>query len=413
MLNFSIRFRMNILIVSIYHYVRGGLERYAFSLAELLKGKENNVSFFSMKHPENILSDDERYFVEYIDYPTIARERGIIRGGVDTLRRTFFFPQAARNISRLLDDKRPDIVHIQSLLHYITPSILYPIKRRGIPVVWTLHDYSLLCANGLLFSERRESICTRCVGGIPLWAIFERCKKNSVPATTLASLEMMLYKLLCIWNRVDRFICPSRTLMEYYKKGGFPEEKLIYLPNFVDEVSPKNLPREKKIIFSGRLSPEKGIKILLELANRLPEIDFELAGTGKLEERLLKNKLGNIHLLGYLTRDELFDRLSRAALTLFPSICLENLPYSVLESMMLETPVVAADVGAAKEIIRDNETGILFSAERLDEAKEKIMTLMNDTPHLEEMGKKAREFVLENFDSETHYQRLMEVYNSV
>ncbi|OQX89831.1 MAG: hypothetical protein B6D65_01240 [candidate division Zixibacteria bacterium 4484_93] len=353
MLNFSIRFRMNILIVSIYHYVRGGLERYAFSLAELLKGKGNNVSFFSMKHPENILSDDERYFVEYIDYPTIARERGIIRGGVDTLRRTFFFPQAARNISRLLDDKRPDIVHIQSLLHYITPSILYPIKRRGIPVVWTLHDYSLLCANGLLFSERRES------------------------------------------------------------KGGFPEEKLIYLPNFVDEVSPKNLPREKKIIFSGRLSPEKGIKILLELANRLPEIDFELAGTGKLEERLLKNKLGNIHLLGYLTRDELFDRLSRAALTLFPSICLENLPYSVLESMMLETPVVAADVGAAKEIIRDNETGILFSAERLDEAKEKIMTLMNDTPHLEEMGKKAREFVLENFDRETHYQRLMEVYNSV
>jgi len=413
LLNFSIRFRMNILIVSIYHYIRGGLERYAFSLAELLREKGNNVSFFSMKHPENILSDDERYFVEYIDYPTIAEEKGIIRGGVDTLRRTFFFPQAARNISYLLDDKRPDIVHIQSLLHYITPSILYPIKRRGIPVVWTLHDYSLLCANGLFFSERRESICTRCLGRTPLWAIFERCKKNSISASTIAALEMILYKLLSVWDKVDRFICPSRTLMEYYKKGGFPEEKLVYLPNFVDEVSPKDLPREKKIIFSGRLSPEKGIKILLELASRLPEIDFELAGTGQLEKQLLENRLANIHLLGYLTKEELFDRLNRAAVTLFPSIWLENLPYSVLESMMLKTPVVASDVGAAREIVKDNETGVLFSPQRLDEAKEKIITLMNDTSRLEEMGRKARDFVLENFDRETHYQRVMEVYNSV
>jgi len=404
---------MNILIVSIYHYIRGGLERYAFSLAELLREKGNNVSFFSMKHPENILSDDERYFVEYIDYPTIAEEKGIIRGGVDTLRRTFFFPQAARNISYLLDDKRPDIVHIQSLLHYITPSILYPIKRRGIPVVWTLHDYSLLCANGLFFSERRESICTRCLGRTPLWAIFERCKKNSISASTIAALEMILYKLLSVWDKVDRFICPSRTLMEYYKKGGFPEEKLVYLPNFVDEVSPKDLPREKKIIFSGRLSPEKGIKILLELASRLPEIDFELAGTGQLEKQLLENRLANIHLLGYLTKEELFDRLNRAAVTLFPSIWLENLPYSVLESMMLKTPVVASDVGAAREIVKDNETGVLFSPQRLDEAKEKIITLMNDTSRLEEMGRKARDFVLENFDRETHYQRVMEVYNSV
>ncbi|MCD6098748.1 glycosyltransferase family 4 protein [bacterium] len=389
------------------------MERYAFSLAELLREKGNNVSFFSMKHPENILSDDERYFVEYIDYPTIAEEKGIIRGGVDTLRRTFFFPQAARNISYLLDDKRPDIVHIQSLLHYITPSILYPIKRRGIPVVWTLHDYSLLCANGLFFSERRESICTRCLGRTPLWAIFERCKKNSISASTIAALEMILYKLLSVWDKVDRFICPSRTLMEYYKKGGFPEEKLVYLPNFVDEVSPKDLPREKKIIFSGRLSPEKGIKILLELASRLPEIDFELAGTGQLEKQLLENRLANIHLLGYLTKEELFDRLNRAAVTLFPSIWLENLPYSVLESMMLKTPVVASDVGAAREIVKDNETGVLFSPQRLDEAKEKIITLMNDTSRLEEMGRKARDFVLENFDRETHYQRVMEVYNSV
>jgi len=355
---------MKILLVNKYFYPRGGSERVMFDTARLLESHGHSVRFFSMTHPENLPHPDSAHFVPFVD----LRERASLPERFKTAGRILYYREAARRIARLLDEVRPDIVHLHTVHHQISPSIITPIRRRRIPTVMTLHDYKMVCGTYRL--EREGKICEECSGRRYSRCLLNRCQGGSLPLSALTAAEMFLHhRLLRLWPRIDLFISPSRFLKEKLEEKGFPG-KIDVLPNFVDPgafVSPGRPPWENHplvaagfslrddghgkqsgthpigstqakacgyqqkepdlFLYLGRLSPEKGLFTLLKAFARLPA-RLRILGDGPLRDRLeteaAKLGHGKVAFLGHRPREEVARELASAAAVIVPRVGLRS-----------------------------------------------------------------------------------------
>jgi len=400
-------------MVNTFHYYRGGDCAYTFGFSNLLQQRGgHSVVNFAMHHPLNLPCEYSKFFVPEIDLPKeLARKK--FRSRIRVIIRVIYSNVARQNLSRLLDKYPVSIAHIQNIHRHITLSIFHTLKARSIPIVWTLHDYSLLCPNSIFFSK--DKVCEACKGGRFYNAVLKKCRKDSYAASVVVMLEEYIHRLLGLLKLVDIFIAPSEFLRNKMIEYGFPSDKVIHIPHFVStkHIEP-SLNNNGYILYSGRLSYEKGLKTLVEALSLCDSVKLFIAGSGPLKAELettAKNIAPKkVAFLGYLNRDRLQKVIDDAMFTVVPSEWYENFPYVILEAFASAKPVIGSRIGGIPELVRDGETGLLFEPGSTGDLAEKIQWMTDHPKERQEMGRRARELVEKECNPELHYEHLMGVY---
>lgn len=408
---------MRILMCNSVHYVRGGVDRYTFDLSDLLSRHGHEVIPFSMQHPRNRPTEYARYFVSQVDFPNLLQQKTSLTAKLKVAERVIYSREAREKIHRILVDTQPDIAHVQEIDHEISPSILPAIRKYGIPVVQTLHDYKWLCPNTNFYC--RGQVCERCARGGFYHVVLNKCKRNSRMASLLACLETYFQHISRIYEKnVDLFFVPGGFLQKKLTDNGFTA-RMVRLPTFVniDRFKPVYEPSDY-FLFFGRLVELKGIKTLFEAMKHVrSSLKLYIVGEGELEESLkeyaYRHSLSNITFFGYLDTEILIQMVQRAAFTVFPSECYENYPVSIIESFACGTPVVGSNIGGIPDIVQDGVTGLLFESGNPQHLAEKIQFLADDPEKSIELGRNARKQIEGLNNPEYHYRQIISNYEQV
>ena len=406
---------MRVLLCSNFYYRRGGDCTYLLALQALLERNGHETAVFSMRHPLNLPCPHESYFVDFLDYAEMNKAKNLLNAA-KVLGRSIWSLQARRNIARLIADWKPDVAHFQNVHAYLTPSILGPLKQAGIPVVWTLHDFKLLCPESHFLSNGR--VCEECRGGRFWRCAKNRCKKGSRTASAVAALEAYVHRALRISGQADRFIAPSEFMRRKFLEFGWPAEKMVALPNFLPDL-PAFLPGPAGEgaygLYLGTLLPFKGVATLLRALVQTTPHPFHVLGDGESRESLewLARDLGiadRIRFCGFLKGEDLEREIAGARYAAITSECYENFPYAAMELMSRGKPLVAADIGGLPELVRDGETGLLFPAGNAEALAAQLEMLWTNPDLGETLGTNARKFIGEKCDAVKYGRDLTLLY---
>ncbi len=404
---------MKILHVNKFFFAEYGTEKYMFGLFDLLKKQGHEVIHFSMEDPRNEPSKQAKYFVPNVD----MSKAGF---GLDKLRaviRMIHYPLARQNFAVLLDKENPDLIHLHSIHHQISPSILNEATKRGIPIVQTLHDYKLLTP-GYHFPWRDGKICFKCRRGNWLHLIRHKAHKNSYMATLAVVIESAIHSWSKVYeNNVDKFIVPSQDMHDRLVKHGVDKSKLTVAPHFLPD-NYLNLKDEQKIgngiLFVGRLAEERGLDHVIHFAQNLPDQNFYLAGDGPerhaLEAKIKQLHLTNIYLLGRLEGDQLAEVYKAAKLVVYPTQTTETFGLSILEAMAFGKPVIATNIGGVKNLIENQSNGFLYPANSPQKGLEILKNLLKDSATIISIGATAKDFA-NNYNPEKHLTEIKKVYD--
>ena len=376
---------------------------------ELLTSRGWDIVPFAMEYEKNFETGYDDYFVEEIDfasdYKPVEKVRKVIK--------SVYSLEARREIGRLIDDVRPDVVHAHNIYHHLTPAIFGAIQKKGVPAVMTVHDLKIGCPSKLMLAP--DGVCERCQGGKTWNAVQQRCLKGSLPLSAIAALETTLHSFLGSYKKnVDLFVLPSRFHMNKLIDWGLPAEKARYVPNAVDvsELVADFAPGER-FVFVGRLSEEKGLLTFVK-AVASAGVKATIVGTGPQEgelRALVESSGADVEFAGYQTGDALFDIVRNAKALVLPSECYENAPVVLLEAYGVGTPVLGSDLGGIPELIQPGITGFLATAGDVDSFAEQLSAMAAlSTNELEEMGKAGRSFVEDRFSREHYLAGLLDVY---
>lgn len=403
---------MNILIVNTRHFFGGGDSTYTFNLADVLRQKGHEVAFFAMQDGRNLPDPNSDLFVSHIDFKELNQSKSIFTG-FKVASRVIYSRETRKKFAKVLDRFQPDIVHLQNIHGHIGPSVIFEAKGRNLPVVWTLHDYKMLCPNTHFLIDTTGEICEACGLNKYYQAIIKRCKKGSILASIMASIEAYAHRLMHLRERVDFFLAPSVFLRTKLLESGFPPSKVVHLPLFLpDEMFHGNIKDKGYLLFMSKLDPIKGIFPLLEACARVPKVNFIFAGrVEETVERHVQQVLPkNANYVGMKHGNELRKLLLGARAVILPSLGYENQPFTITEAFAAGKPVIASDLGGMTELIQHGERGLLVQAGNVNALNEAIQLINRHPENTIKMGKNARKFVEEKFNSEKHYQELMKIY---
>ncbi len=402
---------MRILMVQTFFYYRGGDSTYMLNLSRLLEEKGHEVIHFAMRHPQNLPSPYEKYFASEIDFPALLGERSP-RAALKVLTRSIYSGEARRKIGILIADTKPDIAHFHNVHGHLTTSIMQPLCRRGVPIVWTLHDYRQICPNTSFLNGRE--ICEKCIPNRFYQAVLNRCKKGNLAASVVAMLSMYYERLSRVPQRVKHFITPSRFLRDKLVEAGFDAGKITSIPNFVDLDAYRSGDEKGYFLYFGRLSFEKGVDTLIRAVPEIGGGELWIVGDGpereELESLAAGPCAGRIRFTGYKTGDELKRILAGSQFVVLPSRCYENLPFSVMEAFASGKPVVATYIGGIPEMVDDGENGYLFPLGDVHALADRLERLLGDPGRRSEFGRRGREKAERLYNRDGHYERIMEVY---
>ena len=393
-----------ILIVNKFYYQRGGDCIYSLNLERMLAAHGYEVAFFSMHYPENEESRYSSYFAPQVDFS------GGVRNKISAVKRILGMGDVVSRFKRILADFRPDVVHLNNIHSYISPVVGALAKKAGCRVVWTLHDYKLLCP---------AYACLR--GGEPCELCYSdksqvlklRCMKGSLAASALAYIEAKKWNRGTLERFTDAFVCPSSFMRDKMLLGGFNADKLKVVCNFIDPVKIDRLSsldctqKADYYAYVGRLSQEKGVETLLKAASELP-YKLKVAGGGPLAEEMKDKYAGaNVQFLGHIDAEAVSELLAHARCVVTPSECYENNPLSVIESLCAGTPVVGARIGGIPELVKP-ENGLTYTPKSVKELSACICKVMEsadyDYASIARASRKA-------FSAEVHRSLLEKVYN--
>jgi glycosyltransferase involved in cell wall biosynthesis len=317
-----------------------------------------------------------------------------------------------RRIEALIDETSPDLLHCHNIYHQLTPSIIGAAKRRGVPVVLTLHDSKPVCPTYLRL--RHGAPCSECVDRGFGRVLANRCAEGSLAKSAILYAEAVVQQFLGNYEQVDAFIAPSEFMRESVTRRRFSRDRVVVIPNGVDtqRIAPCH-DDDGYVLYLGRLSAEKGIETLLEAHRPLKDtVQLRVAGTGPLEDTL-RTRHGDVTFLGHLTGAELESAISRAGILVAPSNCFENCPMSVLGAMAYGKPVIGSAMGGIPELIADGETGFLFPAGYVAALRARIIELMSDPAKRRAFGAAGRARVEAKFSLDRHNTELMALYRRV
>ena len=411
---------MKVLLVNRYLYRRGGDATYTIALARLLQERGHEVICFGLRTPQNDPSLNVPVAVDPIDFPALL-DRGGITSAIEVMRRTVYSYESKAKMEAVLDTERPDIVHLQNIHHHLSPSVISAAAGRQTPVVWTMHDFSVICPNGNLFSNGR--VCEECRPTRFHRVIINRCKRGSVPASLVAAMESTVHRVIGIFKGVSLFIAPSQFVASKLCDFGFFPERIVHLNHFIsrDDGSSASTSRQSELekgmsgylLYAGRLVPEKGIVTLLKAASRWGKLRLKIAGDGPLRDTVRQACRRNqqIEFLGWVGERQLRSLHQDAMGAVVPSEWYEPFGFAVVESLAMGRPVIGSAIGAIPELVGQESRGFLFRPGDPDDLARAVRELASDPARAAEMGSEGLRFVRENLSSDAHYERLMGIYS--
>lgn len=393
---------MKILLANKFYYRRGGDCICMINLEQLLKKHGHEVAVFAMDFPENLSTPWQKYFPKEVKFKPGP-------GMLETLLRTFGKGQVRSRFSKLLDDFKPDVVHLNNIHTQLSPVLAELAHEKGIKVLWTMHDLKLLCPR---YDCLRcgKTMCEECFHD-KRKVLEYKCMKNSGVASLLAYMEAMTWNRDRLVSSTDMFICPSDFMAGKMKKGGFPDGKIIVLPNFIEVekcVLPADLSKSDYYCYVGRISHEKGVATLVEAASRLP-YRLVVVGDGPLRKDLESRAMANIEFVGYKDWDEIKDIVSKSKFTVSPSEGYENNPLSVIEALSLGTPVLGARIGGIPELIEEENSGMTFESGNPDDLVDKIRQMWSYDFDYQSIALAAKE----RFGEQSYYNLYMQIINGL
>jgi glycosyltransferase involved in cell wall biosynthesis len=409
---------MDVLQVNKFFYEKGGAERYFFSVSRALAERGHRVYHFSMRHPANLPSPFEPFFVGEKDY----------RGRLDLGRRLaagFSFirsKEAGRKMAALIAAHRPDIAHLHNIYHQITPAVIPVLKRAGIPIIMTLHDYKLICPNYSFFAH--GAFCERCLGGRFHQAAVTRCHGGLLGRSLLLTIEAYWQEWTGVYNQIDLFLAPSRYIRDKFIQAGFQAERIRYLRPYVaaeeqlggggPQPPLDGLP-DDYILYFGRLSGEKGIGTLLSALTHVPEVPLVVVGdgpeAGALKRRAAAGDL-QVTFLGHIRRPGLDDVIGRARLVVLPAVWPENAPFTVLEAALHGVPVVVSDMGGLPEQV-EFLGGDVFRSGDSAALADRIRESWSNPEESRRIGAGSARAVKDYFSKEAHLSELESIYKQL
>ncbi|MBN2400234.1 MAG: glycosyltransferase family 4 protein [Candidatus Aminicenantes bacterium] len=404
---------MKILLAHKFFFQQGGAEVFFFETGKVLEAHGHDVAYFSTRDERNRESPYARFFVSPPQY-----ERGNFVRRAASLIRVVYSREAKRKFKELLDFFKPDIVHMFHIYVHLSPSILDACRESGIPVVMSCNDYKHICPNYKLFFK--GSLCEDCQGKKFYHAVFNRCCQDSIAYSLASCLEAYAHRFWDSYRKnIRTFLFASEFMAQKTQQfWGADTFRWRLLRNpFNSERASVSLESDDYFLFLGRLIEEKGVKILLEAMRLLPEKKLIVIGEGpqrKELETLKKNyQLDQVHFIGSKWGHELVEFLSRARFIAVPSIWHENLPYVVLQAFAAGKPVIGSDRGGIPELVHHGEHGLIYRAEDAEALAAGIQELWDNPARTLEMGARARQFVVREFNPDVFYDGLMKVYAEV
>ena len=354
---------MKILLVNKFLYPNGGSETYLFGLGRSLAQLGHEVEYFGMEHAGRIVGNRAEAYTSEMDFHGSSKLQKL-----SYPLKTIYSAEARRKIRLVLDDFQPDVVHLNNFNYQLTPSILLEIdawrKKSGHPcrILYTAHDYNLLCPNHMLMNPVSGSLCEKCLGGHYTNCLRGKCIHGSSAQSLIGAVEGWYWRQRKVYRLIDCVICCSDFMKRKMDADPIFRGRTVMMHNFLEMEAPgvpgtPGAPARYALYF-GRLSDEKGFRTLLRavklLQGRLPDFRLIVAGTGPLQEELEKAiESAPIEYRGFLTGAALYDLIRSAVCSIYPSEWYENCPYSVMESQMLGTPVIASEIGGLPELVRD------------------------------------------------------------
>jgi len=394
---------MKILLVHKFFYVTGGAEIFFFETARILKENGHEIAFFSTKNKLNKKTKYERYFVKPPKFD------------LTNIGQIIYSKKAKQRFAYLLDDFKPNIVHVFGIFSHISPSILETAKERQIPVVMSCNDYKHICPNYKLFHH--GELCEKCRGKKFYQAILNKCCHNSITYSVASATESWIQeKTNMVRKNVDLFLFASDFMAKktelFWGKNSFKWQKLVN-PIKINHL--KNTAEiGDYILFFGRLIEEKGVKELLLTMKNLPKIKLIVVGGGPEKNILEKTKkelsIKNVEFVGEKWGEEMKEIIRKSRIVVVPSRWYENFPYVIIQAFMMGKPVVATKLGGIPELVK-KQFGILYDPQKEGALARAINYLWQRPQNCLKRGKAARKYIEKEFVDEIFYKNLMNIYN--
>lgn len=398
---------MKVLLINKFLHANGGSETYIFKLGEYLQSQGHEVQYFGMEHKGRCVGNHVNAYTSDMDF----------HGGSKLAKltypiKTIYSSEARKKIRLVLDDFSPDVCHLNNFNYQLTPSIILEIKKwerqtgHSCKIVFTAHDYQLVCPNHMLNNPNTHQNCEKCLGGHFINCVKGRCIHGSMAKSLVGAMEAYFWKMSGVYQKIDTMVCCSGFMKAKMDSNPLFAKKTVTMHNFVDKVEPKRIQKKEYVLYFGRFSEEKGIGTLLQVCKELPDIPFVFAGTGPLSRAV--DDIPNIKNAGFQTGAALEKLIREAQFSIYPSEWYENCPFSVMESQMYGTPVLGADIGGIPELIQDGRTGELFESGDASDLKNKIQKLWSDRGLTEAYSQQCQNI---RFDSVAEYcEKMMKIY---
>jgi len=325
---------------------------------------------------------------------------------------TLWNREAYEEVGGAIRAYRPEIVHIHNTFPLASPSVVHAAKEEGVPVILTLHNYRLLCVNALFFRE--GSVCEDCLGRLPWRGVARACYRGSRATSGVVAAMLTVHRALGTWTRlVNVYIALTEFSRQKFIEGGLPVEKIVVKPNFVYPDPGVSSGQNGYALYVGRLSPEKGIKTLLDAWKRLRlGLQLKVVGDGPLAPEVseVAKRTQGIEWLGRKPRDEVYSLMRRAAFLVLPSIVYENFPMAIAEAYASGLPVIASEMGTMASLVDHGRTGLHFKPGDPEDLAGKVEWLISHPTELTAMRKEARAEYEAKYTAERNYQILMKIY---
>lgn len=398
---------MKIVMVGQNYRITGGSDRVLFDQMHLLNEMGHEVAPFCASHQDNLETPWSDYFPAgaNFDAPSITDVANYV-----------YSKAAKKNISRLLQEFNPDIVHCHIYYGKLTASILPEIKAKGVPLVQTLHEYKLVCPVYTMQSSGQD--CQKCAGFKFYNAVTNRCNRGSLVRSLLSCAESYTSLALGSVGAFDHFFAVSDYLRNKVIEMGVPANKVTTLYNFTDanNVEPLYLPGDYFLYF-GRLEKNKGIWPLLESFRICTGYSLKIVGTGSelvaMQNYVKQHNMTNVEFLGFLTGGVLSSAIRHSRCVIVPSMWGETFGLTVTEAFAHGKPVIASRIGAIPEVATMGLDSILIEPGSIDELVSAIEYIGTNSNLVKQMGEAARQTVLQRFSRERHYDELLGLYQRV
>lgn len=387
---------MKILQINNSYNKFGGAESVFFNTIELLEQNGHQVIPFSLNSTNNIKSKYSKYFVDE----------------VKILHNKFYSFISKKKITELLKNEKPDIAHIHNIIGGLSFSILPVLKKMGIPIVASIHDFRLLCP-AYVFLNGNNEICEKCVGGKYYNCTLNNCSKKGLGRSVFVSLESYLRDYFI--NFSDYF--DSMIFVSDFERKKFADvislnsKKAHTVYNFTKQIKMYDNKGDYFLYF-GRLAPEKSLFTLLDAFSYQPELKLRIVGKGELEEQLKLKKTENVELVGYKTGNDLIEEIKNSSFVIASSECYETNSMITLEAYALGKPVIGSEIGAIPELIINGKTGFLYEAKNSKQLSSILYnsSMLNSNDY-KIFSRNAYEMVGERFSNKSYYNLLLAVYN--